>query len=791
MSITHYRTTIWLKNMFKAKWDLETNGILLVSENEDIYGAVRPVFYEELDLLGFNDLGYSYPRIEEPILWAIGRFYYYRGEKIAKVEKGGYFEDVNIKLYRENVKFEPVNVEKMIVKNKDKIYFYSHDSIDFIRKCFDKYKSSADIALVSFSGGKDSVVVADLAKRSLNSDDFSLIFADTWLESKFTYDSTEEFIKENSNLNFIYTKYDEDPIEMWEKMGSPSRIHRWCHTVYKIAPIRKKIKEFLNIDTPGILLFDGIRSEESNRRSKYDSVQSGTKGMLQINVSPILNWTAYEVFLYMFNRKLKINKMYRYGFTRVGCIVCPYSSKWAEYLSSKLFPDKIEPYKSYLKEYATGAGIKDVEKYITDGGWKSRSGGLYLENGGNKVNFSINGEDFEIITSTTNDDFWQWISTIGKVVKNRTGGELLFESNIININETKLKNGFKYKIEDIGKEYILINLLKKISYKSSYCIRCGACESVCPTGALKIIGGFKVQSDKCINCKSCLNYVEKGCWVAKSISYVGVGSVRNMENTGNIKGMSRYQTFGLRTEWLSLFFKGEDWLNEGGELGNLQIESMKNWLKDAGFWDKKPKEVGELFAKLNNSSDVFMWSVIWNNLAENAPLINWYVLNIKAGIYSKADLVEAISKFRVAEISNRTDQNAISSLIQLFNKSLIGDELGQGTEIKNGNIKTYERSSPKNIPDIAILYSAYRYSEMKGRKGLVLDEMVRNKEVSPYTLFSLDANELKSSFLNISAKYPELIEVEFSGNLDNIKLKEEFSSYDVIKYYLKNEHGIL
>lgn len=766
--------------MFNIKWDQETNGIILVSEQGDYEGTIRPVFYEELDLLDFEKFGYSYPRTEEPILWAIGRLYFYRGERIAKVEGGGAFNDVNLKLFHQNINLQPVNVRKMIEKNEDKIHFYSHDSIDFIREVFERHKQLVDVFAVSFSGGKDSIVVADLVKRSLNSDDFILIFADTWLESQFTYECIEKFTLQNQNLTLCIAKYNEDPKKMWEKLGPPSRMNRWCHTVYKTAPIRKKIKEMLGTDTPKILLIDGIRAEESYRRNKYDSIQSGTKGMLQINVSPILNWTAQEVFLYMMKRNLSINKMYRYGFSRVGCIICPYTSKWAEYLSNKLFPDEINPYNSYLKKYASHAGIKDVERYISEGGWKSRSGGLYLENGGNRVNFSKDKEDLEAITCATNDDFWEWIKTIGKVVKNKTGGELLFEGEIFPINIRKLKNGLKYNIKGIGNKYMLVNLLKKVIYKSSYCVRCGACEAICPKGAIKITDNIKILSDKCSHCKSCLNYVEKGCWAAKSISYVGTGSVKKMKN----KGMSRYQTFGLRKEWMLLFFNSDDWLIQGGSLGNLQIESMKNWLKDAKFWDGKVSEIGKLFSEMNESSNIFMWYVIWNNLAENSPLIEWYVLKVKPGIYSRADLIQAAFEHRdkEAEIPNRTDENAISSLIQLFGYSPIGNELGQGKVVINNKIKMYEKGSPKSISDMGILYSLYRYSERKCRKGLVLKEIIKDGEVSPYTLYSLGFGELRSSLIRISAKYSELIEVDFSGNLDNIKLNENMSSFELIKY---------
>jgi len=52
-------------------------GILLTDKtNDEIINPPRPVFYEELDLLGF-DRYWSYPRSREPLLWAIGRRYYY------------------------------------------------------------------------------------------------------------------------------------------------------------------------------------------------------------------------------------------------------------------------------------------------------------------------------------------------------------------------------------------------------------------------------------------------------------------------------------------------------------------------------------------------------------------------------------------------------------------------------------------------------------------------------------------------------------------------------------------
>jgi len=59
--------------MYEVQWDADTGGVLLSDPaNNGINGEVRPVFYEELDLLGFGK-AWQYPKCEEPLLWAAGR----------------------------------------------------------------------------------------------------------------------------------------------------------------------------------------------------------------------------------------------------------------------------------------------------------------------------------------------------------------------------------------------------------------------------------------------------------------------------------------------------------------------------------------------------------------------------------------------------------------------------------------------------------------------------------------------------------------------------------------------
>lgn len=61
--------------MYKVTWDKETGGIQL--NIKVVAGTLgispRPVFFEELDLLGLNTLGWVYPHCEEPLLWACNK----------------------------------------------------------------------------------------------------------------------------------------------------------------------------------------------------------------------------------------------------------------------------------------------------------------------------------------------------------------------------------------------------------------------------------------------------------------------------------------------------------------------------------------------------------------------------------------------------------------------------------------------------------------------------------------------------------------------------------------------
>ena len=102
------------------------------------------------------------------------------------------------------------------------------------------------------------------------------------------------------DLQFYLSKNHQDVLYYWDKMGSPSRMHRWCCSVMKTAPLYRLLKEIHGSGKqPNVLVFEGVRAEESNRRALYDRIGRGVKHNNVVNARPIFEWNATEIYLYL------------------------------------------------------------------------------------------------------------------------------------------------------------------------------------------------------------------------------------------------------------------------------------------------------------------------------------------------------------------------------------------------------------------------------------------------------------------------------------------------------------
>lgn len=784
--------------MYKVIWDEDSNGILLIDgENSSkIITPPRPVFFEELDLLGFNKF-WGYPKAQEPLLWAIGRRYYYKGELVAEAKGGNIFEPPKIVLTEkgQNLKLEPIDIKEVIEKNKEALFVLENEALDFIEHTYKVYKKKGYLFTVSYSGGKDSQVVLDLVTRVIPPDDLAVIFSDTTMEISNTYENVEktkeEYEKRYLGLKFYVAKPPKHAIEFWKEFGPPSVKQRWCCTVTKTAPFYKALKIFLNKENREygypmkILVFEGVRSDESVIRSKYERIRRNIKHFYQINAEVIYNWSTTEVFLYLFLRGLNINKGYRYGLDRIGCSLCPFASSWNEHILYRIERDTTMKFMNVVYEYGKSLGLSDSEitEFIADGQWKKRAGGMGLDNSGTALLLSFEKNNIKAILKRPRENMLEWLKIIGDIFYIRRGnnivGEIRMRNETLPFTIRKEKGNVRFWINS-GANVVISELLKKVLYKSTYCVHCGACAEECPTGALTINSSVKINSDLCTHCGNCLNFAEKGCLAAKSL--VIYGGEKPMKR--NRIATSKFQNFGLRRDWLIFFLHNlNDWFVKTN-LGNRQVESLKTWLRESELIDKnnKPTAIAKLLSEIINKHELLVWKIILVNLYYNVNLIKWYLNTLEWGTsISGKDLALKLLKDD-SNAKEKTAKNAISSLFNLFDCSPIGYELKIGVVEKRGRERYVKKIGTDNIHSLAVAYSLYKAAEHMGRRDFTISELYSKKfKGGPYRLFGISRDKLERILRGLQEDKEQILQVDLVADLDNIYLRDDLSSLDIVK----------
>ena len=168
--------------------------------------------------------------------------------------------------------------------------------------------------MVSFSGGKDSTVTSHIVNRALGTNKVLHIFGDTTLEFPYTLEYKKRFNKnqESQGIRVLTAKNRENFENLCEIVGPPSRVMRWCCTVFKTGAIQKTISSAFK-DKDNILSFQGIRRNESASRSKYERESESPKISKQTVASPIIDWIDYDVWLYILTTGIDFNDAYRLG----------------------------------------------------------------------------------------------------------------------------------------------------------------------------------------------------------------------------------------------------------------------------------------------------------------------------------------------------------------------------------------------------------------------------------------------------------------------------------------------
>ena len=772
--------------MYSYEWDIKTGGLLLNSSPLPFSKEPRPVYYKELDILGF-DKYWNYDKNDAyPYMWAEANNYWYRGKLVAKTKGGSLYSAPELLIVEEpepeNAPLRFVDVPGMVDKNKGLIEKLTQDTIKKVFNTYARFKDKVDVFYVAFSGGKDSIVTLDIVQRALPHNSFKVLFGDTGMEFPDTYDTVGIIEKEchHQGIEFIRAKSDLNPHCTWKQFGSPSKVTRWCCSVHKTSPQILALRNNLGkIDFTG-MAFVGVRASESASRSEYDYISLGEKHKGQYSCNPILEWNAAELYLYVYSENLHLNEAYKKGNNRAGCLVCPNVSEKNSYFRRTCYPKEVDEYMNIIADlYKESSPAEEkMKEFLENTGWKARMNGrdVSIDIGCTEL---MSGDKYILKVRKPKNDWREWIKTIGVLLNESSPYRIDFRRNEYSFEVIELADGYEVVLDKyLAKTApLFVKLLKNVFHKAACCIGCHECEADCQKGCITMINGKVKISENCVRCSQC-HKVDRGCLIYKSLEMPKGGA--KMET----KSLNCYSTHAPKKEWINQYFSQKNEFVTNNSLGSQMFSFFKRFLRDAELID------GDNFSEFAKIIDYIgideleSWGLILTNLVYS-PQINWFVKNVKMNEKSSKEYITSML------VDSGTNERAANDIFRSFVRfvELPFAEVGMGFSEKEKNRVLSVTRTPWQNPDPrVILYSLYKFAENCGdyyqfTLSRLLNHEIDSDGVSPTEIFGLDREQMEKILNGLSVNYPEFISVSFTLDLDNITLRNDKASKDVLELF--------
>lgn len=771
--------------MYQYIWDPDTRGLLLTNNPSGYSKEPRPVFFEELDLLGFGNI-WSYPHVAEPIMWAELNNYIYKGRIVARLKGGSLNNAPVITLVEapepDGMPLEPVDVNTMIAKNESIMESLVQESIQRIYNTYVQYKGRADVFYVAFSGGKDSLVTLDLVQRALPHSDFLVLFGDTGMEFPDTYKAIEtvKAYCDNLGIRFETAKSDVAAPDNWRTFGPPSTTMRWCCSVHKTSPQIRLLKGLLDKQDFTGFAYVGVRRDESSSRSRYDYISFGEKHRGQYSCNAILEWSSAEVYLYLFAHQLLLNDAYRKGSRRVGCLICPGATERAEYVCNARYPDEARVFVETIKELYRNSFSSEaaLDRFVEAGGWKARKNGRDLPLSIGYSEERQSSGDIVLTVSDPKSNWRQWIKTIGVLINEESPFKVQFKDELRHfcLDPQTGEGDYIVRIdsETAKTEPEYVKHIKNVFRKAACCQACGECEADCSHGNLHFVNGSVRIDDNCIHCMQC-HKASLGCLVYKSLAQPKGGIIM----AGKKTSLNSYSHFAPRMDWMKQYLEYKDEFKDKHTLGSQMYNFFRAFLRDAELLDKNGfTSTARVVDRLGLSSNL-AWGIIYVNVCY-APQVNWYVNNVG---YDE-DYTNQYLSLLLEEYGAKGIPDIIKSLSQLSMLPL-GD-IGFGKAyIEKRHVISIRRSKWDNPEPLVILYALYKFAEACGFRQFTLDTLydteVERDGVSPVLMFGLEREQLIGTLNGLSVNYPDCISASFTLDLDSINLSADKTSADILE----------
>lgn len=751
--------------MYSYTFDKETGGIILNSTPTNFSKEPRPVYANELDILGFAKYWDYEKQNNIPYMWAEANVYWYKGERIASTKGGNLYNAPELLPIRDengNILFgkssgftlQPINLSEMCERNKELMSVIEDATVKRIVKAYEKHKKKLDIFHVAFSGGKDSAVLLDLVKKALPKDSFVVIFGDTGMEFPDTYDAVAvtKAQCEDDGTPFYSARSHFTPEESWKLFGPPSRTLRWCCSVHKSTPQTLKMREITGKDNYTGLDFVGVRKHESVARSTYEYENYGKKQKGQYSFNPILEWTSAEIWLYIYINNIHINKAYTKGNSRAGCLLCPMSSGCSDYIRHCNYSDQIDRYVDMIKTSNSwdSHSAKDLQTYITSGGWDNRRSGRGITGNYLKYKERTTGGFVEIELIDPASDWREWLKTAN--------------TEIMQYSVQETKRGYSFTVDEalFKKHPSEGKFFRQALRKAAYCVGCKVCETNCKSGRLKFENGKIVITD-CVGCHEC-HEIPAGCHVYNSLKIP--------QGEKKMKTINCFDDHAPKRDWLVSFFELQNDFFSDHSLGPNMFTHFKRFLRDAKLIDgNKCTAFSELVCNIGWENDAALGLILVNLAFENAQF-EWYIKEMDIGIfYDSSEIKERLKALDIKE-------KAANSIVKSF-KRIVETPFGTVLDFGYTSDNDLVRSKCALTDNRVLLYALYKFVEKcnmdnEFHLSYLYDESVERDGISPVRIFGLyDEDDMKSRLLGLSAAYPDFINATFTNDLKTITLRSK------------------
>jgi phosphoadenosine phosphosulfate reductase len=402
---------------------------------------------------------------------------------------------------------------EMLEANEGVLARREREAIDFICRISESKKLPVSVA---FSGGKDSLCTLLLVAKAL--EEFAIIFIDTGIEFPETVAYTREVIEELGMSDRLIVREVGD--RFWDAMkvfGPPSRDARWCCKVCKLGPTTAVIQENFG---GRCLTFVGQRKYESQQRLSRGRITRNPWVPGQTSASPIRDWTALHVWLYILREGAPMNPLYQEGYARIGCSVCPASELAELDLLSETHPDVHARLVREVSRHGKAMGLSD--RWFELGLWRWRRPPAW--SGEEPVH-----DPFEYIEPN------RFVEQVGEDgLSLRTALEpgtdrrrvvnalrALGEVEMVDGGFRLSTKGMEIRGDDVqvtvgpGKDGLARETARRLAsclVKARYCVGCGTCVGSCYRGAIRIEDDRAWIGEGCTGCGSCIDLCPLLTW---------------------------------------------------------------------------------------------------------------------------------------------------------------------------------------------------------------------------------------------------------------------------------------